>query len=640
MKLAPAAMKDAAAKTSGGADSVDVEPFHAVMQGLSEADEKPKTKPAKRDGANDSAMAGASSATPASESKPPLVWRLPQISVPVDVTPAPGAAMASKSEEKDQGDVTGKSAAGVEPIHAATQGSSEIDEKPRTKPAKTDAANGLAMTAARSATSPSESKTPVVWRLPHTSAPVNVMPTPSMTAPLKSENQDRGGALTGKNAGEHQQVGRARVLTAGIAARPARPPKAAEAGPANAIPVMNNALVAHAPSVTHAAPIADAVPVAKPPDAMNATPVTTAAPVASPSDAMNAADLVNATPPAKKTETPGSAPAARATQTDSALPTRGTDAESFALTAEPDDSSSDPAIAAAAPSVASAPSVDAANAKVAFEARLRPILPAPLIAVRSDGAPRSIKQGSSPETPQSGAGSTAPRPAASAASSGKHNDSEREPQERPAKSASAPIASQTATAAAAAAHAETAAPASAAPAASTNPMAAPIAVHTPVTHSAPAAPPSDAPSVAAEPALAADPAPAPAAATDIKIALNDNGQRVELRVTERAGDIHVAVRTPDSQLATALRDDLPALSTKLEQSGFHSDMWRPPASLSTGDARTVETASSGNAASDSHEHPGGKQQQENPQENPRNQQQTLNRKSDRKEFSWLFDTIR
>jgi hypothetical protein len=174
-------------------------------------------------------------------------------------------------------------------------------------------------------------------------------------------------------------------------------------------------------------------------------------------------------------------------------------------------------------------------------------------------------------------------------------------------------------------------------------MAASIASQTPTAPGASAAIPAAAPSHAPSPGLDVSPPPTDlpptaSAGHDIKIALNDNGQRVELRITERAGDIHVAVRTPDSQLATALRDDLPALSSRLQQSGLHSEMWRPGASAG-GESKIIETPN-GNGASDSREQSGGRREQEDPQQNPRNPQQTLNRKSDRKEFSWLFESIR
>lgn len=50
---------------------------------------------------------------------------------------------------------------------------------------------------------------------------------------------------------------------------------------------------------------------------------------------------------------------------------------------------------------------------------------------------------------------------------------------------------------------------------------------------------------------------------------------VELRVAERAGEIHVSVRTPDASLQTSLRQDLGALSSSLERAGFRAETFVP-----------------------------------------------------------------
>ena len=132
-------------------------------------------------------------------------------------------------------------------------------------------------------------------------------------------------------------------------------------------------------------------------------------------------------------------------------------------------------------------------------------------------------------------------------------------------------------------------------------------------------------------------ASASAPTAGIKLAINENGQRVELSVIERAGDIHVAVRTPDAQLASAMHEQLPALSSKLEQGGIHSEFWRPGAQAA-GESKPIETA--GNMASDSRQESGGRRQQQESQDSEKNPRQGLNRKSDRKEFSWLLESIR
>jgi hypothetical protein len=137
------------------------------------------------------------------------------------------------------------------------------------------------------------------------------------------------------------------------------------------------------------------------------------------------------------------------------------------------------------------------------------------------------------------------------------------------------------------------------------------------------------------------PAAQPSAATDFKIAVNDNGQRVDLRVMQRAGEIHVAVRTPDAVLATSLREELPALSAKLEQSGFHPEIWRPAATedgsrkardISAPDGAAREAAGEGRRQQD--------QPREGQQQDPRNAPSSANRKIDRKEFRWLFQSMR
>jgi hypothetical protein len=52
---------------------------------------------------------------------------------------------------------------------------------------------------------------------------------------------------------------------------------------------------------------------------------------------------------------------------------------------------------------------------------------------------------------------------------------------------------------------------------------------------------------------------------------------VDLHVTERAGEIHVAVRTADTELQTSLRQDLSSLSNSLERAGYHSETFVPRA---------------------------------------------------------------
>jgi len=84
-------------------------------------------------------------------------------------------------------------------------------------------------------------------------------------------------------------------------------------------------------------------------------------------------------------------------------------------------------------------------------------------------------------------------------------------------------------------------------------------------------------------------APAPSAirlspkseVTDISLSVPgshpDSGadERVAIRMVQRGGEIHVAVRTPDQQAAQAMRQDLSRLAASLDDAGFHAETWRP-----------------------------------------------------------------
>lgn len=88
----------------------------------------------------------------------------------------------------------------------------------------------------------------------------------------------------------------------------------------------------------------------------------------------------------------------------------------------------------------------------------------------------------------------------------------------------------------------------------------------------------------AKPAEAVDPSPlvepaAPKAQIPLKglsIQLGQAAQeRVELRVSESAGEVRLAVRAADPEVAHSIRQALPDLVSHLEQSGFRAEAWRP-----------------------------------------------------------------
>jgi hypothetical protein len=135
-----------------------------------------------------------------------------------------------------------------------------------------------------------------------------------------------------------------------------------------------------------------------------------------------------------------------------------------------------------------------------------------------------------------------------------------------------------------------------------------------------------------------------AAAHDIKLQVAGEGdQRVEVRVTERGGDVVVAVRTPDTRLAGDLRQELPALATKLEQSGFHATTWQPAASGEREHLADPQAAASGQDAQ-GQSRQNGREQQRDPeqqkQQGPENPANPAQPKEQGKDFAWLLSSIR
>jgi hypothetical protein len=129
-------------------------------------------------------------------------------------------------------------------------------------------------------------------------------------------------------------------------------------------------------------------------------------------------------------------------------------------------------------------------------------------------------------------------------------------------------------------------------------------------------------------------------AHEIKLQLNGGDQRVEVRMVERGGDVHVDVRTPDARLAGALREDLPALSARLEQSGFHAENWHTGLTASP-DRQTLPQTTAGAPPQDQQNRSGQDRnnQQDGRQPPPKNQNNPQ-LKDDRKDFAWLFTSLR
>ncbi len=131
----------------------------------------------------------------------------------------------------------------------------------------------------------------------------------------------------------------------------------------------------------------------------------------------------------------------------------------------------------------------------------------------------------------------------------------------------------------------------------------------------------------------------PSVPRDIRLDLNSGGQRVEVHLAERGGDVHVAVRTPDTHLAGELRENLPSLSSRLEQSGFHSETWHTDSGQvdPRRDPQPVHTSDSGSGTNtpqnDSRRHHG-----ERPPRQPQEPEEQSNRKQKGNEFAWFMDS--
>lgn len=94
-----------------------------------------------------------------------------------------------------------------------------------------------------------------------------------------------------------------------------------------------------------------------------------------------------------------------------------------------------------------------------------------------------------------------------------------------------------------------------------------------------------------------------------------DGPKVEIRIIQRAGDLQIAVKSADSVTTQGLRHGLSDLANRLNETGYHSETWRPGqpgSSEQTTDPKSSSDQShQGNSQSDS----GGAQQNQG-QRNP------------------------
>jgi hypothetical protein len=129
---------------------------------------------------------------------------------------------------------------------------------------------------------------------------------------------------------------------------------------------------------------------------------------------------------------------------------------------------------------------------------------------------------------------------------------------------------------------------------------------------------------------------------DMKFEVTGGERRVEVRLSERGGEVKMTVRTPDANLASTLRENLPALSARLAESGFTSEAWHPAAASPNGQRHTAESAA-GSPSQDANPQP--RQQDRNPQDGaghrrPHSSQEPISQKQKGTDFAWLMSSLR
>ena len=144
------------------------------------------------------------------------------------------------------------------------------------------------------------------------------------------------------------------------------------------------------------------------------------------------------------------------------------------------------------------------------------------------------------------------------------------------------------------------------------------------------------PNRSAEPPAVPEPGKAPLAARNIRLEVDSGQQRVEVRMLERDGDVHLAVRTADRHLSGALRENLPELSARLEQTGFRTESWH-----TQGASRREMESMPGSREPDPQSQPDGRRRQGDPEpQHPKNFEGQPNRKEKGKDFEWLMASLR
>jgi hypothetical protein len=102
---------------------------------------------------------------------------------------------------------------------------------------------------------------------------------------------------------------------------------------------------------------------------------------------------------------------------------------------------------------------------------------------------------------------------------------------------------------------------------------------------------------------------------------NADQSTVQVRLTERAGELQVSVRTPDVSLTRGLRDGLPDLMGRLQVNGYRADTWQPGGNgNSAGQDQGQDAPSHGNSQKGNSDGSGSQGQQQSSQHQQQDEQ--------------------
>jgi len=112
--------------------------------------------------------------------------------------------------------------------------------------------------------------------------------------------------------------------------------------------------------------------------------------------------------------------------------------------------------------------------------------------------------------------------------------------------------------------------------------------------------------------LETPPKPAAVPLKDISLQVAQSGnQGVEVRLTQQSGELRVAVRTSDSELAHGLQQGLSDLVGRLQENGSRAEAWRPGGPVvQPGPVFESRSSPGGSQKDDSQSYSGGSQQQQ------------------------------